>query len=60
MAKASRPTKMVTVMMGILSMGKDKATVDFFGKMDNTIRVNGTKIKKKVLGHGRVQKETAI
>ena len=39
MAKASRPIKMVTVMMGILSMGKDKATVDFFGKMDNTFRV---------------------
>jgi hypothetical protein len=60
MAKVTKHTKMETIMMVILSMAKDKAMVDFFGKMDNTIKVNGTKIKKKALAHGRAQKEIAI
>lgn len=50
---------MATAMMVILSIAKEKVTADFFGKMDNTIRVNGTKIKKKALEHGRAPKEIA-
>lgn len=40
-------------------MARDMVMVDFYGKIDNTIKANGTKIKKKEVALGVVPKETA-
>lgn len=60
MGKVIKLMKMVTPMKEILSMAKDMDMADFYGKMDNNIKANGNKTKKKAVAPGRVSKEIAI